>query len=179
MITAGTYQTLHLFRTNERLALLQNSLLSHMNDHAWQVQTWAVFSNHYHVIAVSSSGSTSLKKLIQELHSKTALAINQLDGAKGRRVWFQYWDTHLTFEKSYLARLNYVIENPVRHGLVARAANYPWCSATWFQETASTGFFKSVKSFRVDRVNVRDDFDVVWEQDELPDDPAVTALYEM
>jgi REP-associated tyrosine transposase len=175
IITAGTYRKLHLFRTNERLALLQNTLLSHMNAHAWQVQAWAVFSNHYHVVAVSDSGSMPLKNLIQELHSKTALAINQIDGAKGRQVWFQYWDTHLTLEKSYLARLNYVIENPVRHRLVARATNYPWCSATWFQERATRAFFKSVTSFKTDRVNVRDDFEVVWEQDELPDDSAVPA----
>jgi len=31
-------------------------------------------------------------------------------------LWYEFWDTHLTFEKSWLARLNYVHQNPVKHG---------------------------------------------------------------
>jgi len=30
-----------------------------------------------------------------------------------------FWDTRLTFEKSWLARLKYVHHNPLYHGLVA------------------------------------------------------------
>jgi putative transposase len=31
---------------------------------------------------------------------------------------YEFWDTRLTFEKSWFARLNYVHQNPVKHGLV-------------------------------------------------------------
>jgi putative transposase len=169
MITAGTYCKLHHFRNHECLTLLQDLLLGGFSEHGWKVQAWAVFSNHYHVVAVSSAVSASLKEVIQALHSKTAIAINQLDKTPGRRVWFQYWDTHLTFEKTYLVRLNYVLQNPVRHGLVHRATNYPWCSATWFQENSSRAFLKTVTSFKLDKVNVRDDIDVIWKRPDATD----------
>jgi len=53
-----------------------------------------------------------------------------------------------------LARLNYVNQNPVRHGIVPVAENYKWCSASWFAENAPPAFAKAVKSFKIDHVSV-------------------------
>jgi len=64
----------------------------------------------------------------------------------------------LTFERSWLARLNYVHQNPVKHGVVPVANQYPWCSAAWFERTASPAQVKTIYSFKTDRVNVYDDF---------------------
>jgi len=55
--------------------------------------------------------------------------------------------------------LNYVHQNPVKHGLVPVANQYRWCSAAWFERTASTAQVKSIYRFKVDQVRVRDDFD--------------------
>jgi putative transposase len=63
----------------------------------------------------------------------------------------------------YLARLNYVHQNPVRHGLVPVANQYPWCSAAWFERTASEAMVKSIYLFKIDQVRVMDDFDVAPE----------------
>lgn len=41
------------------------------------------------------------------LHEKTATWVSRLDKAPGRQVWFNFRETKLTYEKSYLARLNY------------------------------------------------------------------------
>ncbi len=89
--------------------------------------------------------------------------MNDLDGEPGRKVWFQYWDTLLSFERSFLARLNYVHNNPVKHGLVKIATRYPWCSASWFEQNADRSFYNTVMNFKTDRVNVRDDFMPEWE----------------
>ncbi|MDI3340247.1 MAG: hypothetical protein QJR03_06910 [Sphaerobacter sp.] len=43
---------------------------------------------------------------------------------------------------------------------MTRAAEYPWCSAAWFEQTASPAFFKTVTGFRTDRVQVRDNYEV-------------------
>jgi putative transposase len=69
---------------------------------------------------------------------------------------YEFWDTRLTFEKSWFARLNYVHQNPVKHGLVPVANQYPWCSASWFETNARSGFVKSVYPFKIDRINVPD-----------------------
>ncbi len=83
-----------------------------------------------------------------------------MDATPGRKVWHNYRDTHLTFEKSHLARLHYVIHNPVHHGIVLVADQYRWCSAAWFQQNAARAFQKTVMDMPIDRLNVEDDFEV-------------------
>jgi putative transposase len=160
IVTASTYQKAHHFAGADRVGFLHDRLLSLARYHGWKLQAWAVFSNHYHFVAMSPDDPASLRRLLQHLHSETAREVNRLDAAGQRRVWFTYWDTHLTYERSYLARLQYVHENPVHHGLVRSASDYSWCSARWFEATAEPAFFRSVSSFKTDRLAVRDDFDV-------------------
>jgi putative transposase len=94
------------------------------------------------------------------LHGKTAKWVNRLDNSPGRQVWFNFRETLLTYEKSYLARLNYTHQNAVKHGLVPVANQYPWCSAPWFERTALPAQINTIYHMKVDRLSVSDDFDV-------------------
>ena len=136
------------------------NLLTLAEKYAWQLQAWAVFPNHYHFVALAPPDVQSLSVFLPHLHSTTAEELNRLDQTRGRKVWYQFWETHLTYQKSYFARLSYVHHNAVHHGLVPVPYAYRWCSAAWFERRASTAFFKTVVSFRWDRVKVPDDFTV-------------------
>ena len=165
-VTAGTYGKAHRFRYADRLRVLHRGLLTVARDFGWQIEAWAVFSNHYHFIAHSpetASDASSLPRMLGVLHTKTARWVNRLDGTTDRQVWHNFWDTRLTFQKSYLTRLNYVHQNAVRHGLVPTANQYPWCSAAWFERTASAPQVKSIYRFKVDAVRVMDEFEVAGE----------------
>jgi putative transposase len=159
MVTAATYGKQAIFSARSRLNLLCEMLMKLCLDNAWALQAWAVFPNHYHFIA-SSDSPTNLSVTIRRLHSLTARAVNDRDHEIGRKVWFQYWDTLLTSQNSYLARLHYVHENAVHHGIVRRAANYPWCSAGWFERKATAAFRKNVFGIPCDRISVPDVFEV-------------------
>jgi len=52
--------------------------------------------------------------MLRVLHVKTAEWVNRLDGRPGRQVWFNFRETRLTYQRSYLARLNYVHQNPAK-----------------------------------------------------------------
>jgi putative transposase len=101
----------------------------------------------------------NLAKLIKHLHTATAAEIDRKDKSPGRKVWFQSWDSHITFQKSLHARLNYVHQNAVHHELVRDASTYPWCSAGWFAREADPAFFKTVSSSHYDMLSLPDDFD--------------------
>src|SRR5947208_1093555 len=58
-------------------------------------------------------------------------------GSMNQQVWHNYRETRLTYQRCYLARLNYVHQNPVKHGFVPVATKYQCCSAAWFERTAS------------------------------------------
>ena len=99
-----------------------------------------------------------LRVLISHIHTATATYANREDGTPGRKVWFQYWDTHLSFPASFNARLNYVHQNAVHHRIARRAANYPWCSAGWFERKAKPSFRKRILATKYDQIEVPDDF---------------------
>lgn len=158
MITAATVHKQHLFSGDEKLAMLESHLLTLALNYHWQLEAWAVFVNHYHFIARSHPDSTPLGDFLKQLHSDTARKVNLLDGSPGREVWYNFWDTKLTFERSYLARLNYVHQNAVKHGIVKVANQYSWCSASWFERTAPVSTVKTIYGFKTDKLNIHDDY---------------------
>ncbi len=138
--------------------MLHNALLAIADKHAGRLEAWSVFPNHYHFIAHAPVDAGTLVIFLRELHSRTAVALNRQDGTRGRKVWHNYWDTQLTHEASYLARLHYVHQNPVKHGVAVIANQYPWCSAAWFERTATPAQVKTIYSFKTDRIHIQDDF---------------------
>jgi putative transposase len=158
IVTASTYCKEELLKTDQHKILFQDTLHELSEEFHWNLQAWAILNNHYHFIVSGSETSDSLRKMIHHLHSITAVGFNKLDRLSGRRVWFQYWDSAITYQNSYLARLNYVHQNPVHHGIVKNAVEYPFCSALWFENHAEKSFQNTVSGFKIDRVNVIDDF---------------------
>jgi putative transposase len=165
IVTAGTLNKEHHFNTVQRLDRLQDKLLKLARQYGWQLEAWAVFSNHYHFVGHSQVGSDKLNDFLGQLHCETAGFVNDLDDAIDRQVWCNFWETRLTFERSYLARLKYVHHNPVKHRLVAVANQYPWCSAAWFERTAKPAQVKTIYSFKIDKIKVNDDFEVLLPAD--------------
>jgi putative transposase len=158
MVTASTLHKQFLFKDDDQLDMLQRHLFTLSEKFGWELQAWSIFPNHYHFIAKAPEDAETLKVLIRQLHSLTARELNKIDNMAGRKVWFQYWDTCLTYEKSYYARLNYVMNNPVHHGVASVASNYRFCSAGWFELNADAEFVKKVKTFKYDQVEVPDEF---------------------
>ena len=120
-----------------------------------------MFSNHYHFVAqapATEETAESLAAMLGRLHEKTAKWVNSLDNTPGRKVWHNFRETRLTFERSYLARLNYTHQNAVHHRLVPVANRYPWCSAAWFERLASPARIKTIYVIKTDQVNVYDDY---------------------
>lgn len=162
-VTVGTYRKEHHFRGAARLGVLCRGLLKVASDCGWHLEAWAVFSNHYHFVAHSpdaEDGARSLSGMLGTLHEKTAKWVDRMDGMPGRKVWHNFRETRLTYEKSYFARLNYAHQNAVKHGLVPVASLYPWCSAAWFERMATTAQVQTVYGFKTDTVKVHDEYDV-------------------
>jgi putative transposase len=161
-VTASTYLKAHHFRGADRLRVLHRGLLTVARDYGWQLEAWAVFSNHYHFIAhspVDKPNAESLGPMLKVLHVKTSGWVNRLDHTPARQVWFNFHETRMSYPKSYFARLNYTHQNPVKHGLVPVANQYPWCSAAWFERTASAAQVKTIYRFKTDKLQLPDDFD--------------------
>jgi putative transposase len=157
MVTAGVYHKEALLHTPERRDVVLAELCACALEFGWQLQAWAVMLNHYHFVAQTAQPS-SLTRFLSKVHGNTARWLNREDQQPGRKVWFEFWDTQLTYESSWLARLKYVHTNPVHHGVTQVAEEYRWCSAAWFKNQAHTSLYATVDGFKTEHVSVRDDF---------------------
>lgn len=158
MVTGATYKKINHFQSAESLDFLCNLLVQVSMEYQWNLQAWVVFANHYHFIAHSDDPVT-LSMLISKFHSTTARYINKKDNMPSRKIWWQYWDSYITYPHSYFARLNYVHQNPVKHGLEMNALDYRWSSINWFKEKTSNPLYKTISSFKTNSLsNIIDDF---------------------
>ena len=158
LITGATYKKRSLLNTHDKLAHFQGILFERLLKAGWTLGAWAILSNHYHFIAQAPANPANLSSMIRAIHSISGKYINSLDNTPGRRVWYNYWDTCITSEVSYLARLHYVHMNAVKHGIVDNSEDYPFCSYRWFITQANPNFSKRVFSQPFETVNVKDDF---------------------
>ena len=159
IVTGSFLYNKRLLIDEKRKSLVLEILFERADHWGWDLEAWAVLENHYHFIGQAPDNALTLAKLIQQFHSKSAVELNKLDKTLGRKVWYNYWDTCITLETSYYARLHYVHLNPIKHGLVENAEDYPFCSYRWFLEQADDDFQEMVTNQPIDRVGVYDDFD--------------------
>jgi len=158
IVTAGTYLKKHVFTNPEELDFVESCILALLRNRGWQVSAWAVFSNHYHVVIHAEPSAGALRDIFKQAHVETSRWINNRHDVSERKVWFNYWDTRLTFERSYLARLAYVHQNPIKHGLVAVASQYRWCSAAAFEQKAPSSRVKTLYAMKIDSLRIPDEF---------------------
>ena len=158
MVTGATLHKRHIFSDPMSRDILQSIFFDCCQEFGWGLHAWALFSNHYHFVSESPDDASTLKPMLSKMHMQTAKWVNQRDQSPGRKVWFQFWDSRITFERSYWPRLRYVHENPVKHEVVRNAEEYKWCSARWFSEKASAAHRRKVLSFKTDKLKVFDEF---------------------
>ena len=90
-VTASTYHREKIFDSEEKLDEVTRLLVETAHRFGWSLRAWAVFTNHYHFLAESPKGSgESLRQWLSVFHRSSAIAINQIDGTEGRRIWMNF-----------------------------------------------------------------------------------------
>ncbi len=121
-ITGAIYRKRHLLATDELKTRLLSLIKQSFEARGWQLDHWVILNNHYHLLGISKEGR-DLTKIIQEIHSKSALWIRQKTQCE-LPVWWNYWDYCPRNEEEYLIRLNYLLTNPIKHGYVKNLNDY-------------------------------------------------------
>jgi len=91
---------------------------------AWRVGRYVIMSDHVHIFCSPIDQRVPLGRWVQYWK---ALTSRRWPRSVERPLWqIGYWDTQLRSAESYEAKWEYVRSNPVRHGLVAQAADWPY-----------------------------------------------------
>ena len=159
-LTARAAEERHLMADDAMKDWFEETLFFIAANHGWKLEAWAVLSNHYHFVAhipQNTNGAESLREAVRKLHSLTTKELNRRENVPGRtRLWQNFREIHLTHQASYLARLHYVHQNAVHHGLVAKGSDWKWCSALRFTKEVSPAWVKTIASHRYDEIAHKD-----------------------
>ncbi len=93
----------------------------------YQLYAWCVMANHVHVLLTPL---WKLSEITQGLKGFTARRINELQRQSGRVFWQdESYDHWVRDEEELLRIIHYIENNPVKAGLCAQSADWPWSSA--------------------------------------------------
>ncbi len=93
------------------------------------VVAFVVMGNHWHLVLRTTDDPTSLSRFMQLLKSSVALAVNEERDRHGPVWGDRYHAQPILDDESLLARMLYVLMNPVAAGIVATADEYPGLSS--------------------------------------------------
>ena len=122
-----------LLRTSENAELvIENWLRFHGK--RYLLHAWCVMPNHVHVL-VEPLGNYSTEQIVHSWKSYTAKRLlNRCDFASvsdKRRVWqTEYFDRYIRDARHFAMARSYIHSNPVKAGLVAKAEDWKWNSAS-------------------------------------------------
>jgi REP element-mobilizing transposase RayT len=97
-----------------------------------------VMPDHVHLVFTpryDGSGFSSVAEIMQGIKSASAHKINRLLNRHGQVWQRESFDRVLRREESVEAKVEYIIQNPLRVGLVSKVADYRWL---WVRDIAKS-----------------------------------------
>jgi putative transposase len=94
---------------------------------AVDIHAYVLMSNHFHLLATPQT-DTGLPQMMQAVGRSYVRYFNDLQQRTGTLWEGRYRSTLIQTEHYLLACMAYIDLNPVRAGMVAEAADYPWSS---------------------------------------------------
>lgn len=97
----------------------------------YQIVAASVMPNHIHILIVLN-GNRSLSKIIHSWKSYTSHEILKLIAQQqkkeiGEHLWQAgYWDRFIRDERHFNNTVDYILQNPVKAGLVKQIDQWPW-----------------------------------------------------
>jgi putative transposase len=133
MITAANYEHVPVMASPQRRTEFQEIMLNGLREIQAEIIGWAVLPNHYHVLA-SVESLDLVSSALKHVHGYTSRRWNLQDGLTGKRtVWYHFWDRLIRDESHLCHALNYIHFNPVKHGYVEDAYDWPWSSLSMYE----------------------------------------------
>ncbi len=129
IITAACFEQAPIIgKSSGRMAECERDLLEICEGLNAKIFAWCILPNHYHLL-VRSEKIKGLRKEIGRFHGRSSRIWNQEDNAPGRKIWFNFFDRDMKSARHFWASVNYLNNNPVKHGYVNRWQDWAFSSA--------------------------------------------------
>jgi putative transposase len=123
-LTFCTQNRAPVFTTNDYVDLARTQILRAAANEAFDVIAYCFMPDHLHLVAAGGAENSDLNSFLKLAKQLSAYHYKQLTG---RQLWQPYVYEHVLRHDESLARtVRYVLENPLRRGLVSDPRRYPF-----------------------------------------------------
>lgn len=95
-------------------------------DVGWDVLSWCLMTTHYHLLVVVPKETARISWGLQKLHSIYAREFNARHRRRGHVFGERFADTRVDTDAHGRNTVAYILDNPVRAGLVRRHEEWNW-----------------------------------------------------
>jgi putative transposase len=127
VITMATVDRRSSF-TNDLAAAAVRRELTELPEPQAITHAWVLMPDHLHWL-LELGYERALSAVVQRMKSRTAIAVNRVTGGSGSVWQAGFFDHRVRSSEDVRVQARYLIENPVRKGLVVHPQDYPhwWC----------------------------------------------------
>jgi len=130
----------------DRIDLLRDAVRRVGRTRPFSIDAWIVLPDHLHAVWTLPPGNDDFStrwRLIKTFFARAlpqAERLSRVRRADGERgIWQRrFWEHAIRNEEDYAAHMDYVHFNPVKHGLVASPADWPYST---FRSCVSRGLY--------------------------------------
>lgn len=125
-----TFNTVPNFELKDNIKYIVFDAIRYHADKKYQLHACVIMKSHVHIIIcpLKKSKGTSFS-LAQIMHSIKSYSAHKINKALDRNdsVWLdENYDRIVRDDDDYVEKMNYVIYNPVKAGLVEKPEDYKW-----------------------------------------------------
>jgi putative transposase len=127
-VTSNTQDRLSVFQVEPWARVFLKTLYQYKNEGKYLLHQFVLMPDHVHLL-ITPLEPTTLERALQMIKGGSAYQLRQA-GREKESVWQKgYTDRRVRNSAEYLEMLEYIQQNPVKAGLVARAEEYRYGSA--------------------------------------------------
>jgi len=128
-VTICTENKRNLFNSEESARIVINELLKTAKDLGFRILCYCLMPDHIHVIVSPGESTFPLSKFLNIFKGRSTRVFK--DKEKLRRIWQRSaFDHIIRTEENLKAVIEYMMNNPVRKGILEKADEYPY--SEWF-----------------------------------------------
>ena len=124
-----TYSTWHRWHLPDAARSLALESCIRANGRKYQLYAIVVMPDHVHLVClplIDEKGTISIPEITRTIKSESAHRINDALSRRGRVWQDESFDHVLRGDESLRKKVQYILENPVRAGLVVPPEEYRW-----------------------------------------------------
>jgi putative transposase len=136
-VTINVRERQQLFTNGQLVETCRTQIQTACESNGFQVLAYCYMPDHLHLLLEGLSGGSDLRRCIKNAKQRTSYQAIRL--GVGRLWQSGYYDRIVRQDEDLARYVDYVVQNPVRAGLVARASDYPYASTVLLVAADLTG----------------------------------------